>query len=864
MIKKHFYSIIARLAVIFIVMTSIPVFASENPEGTVSGNEQAVSGESVRDETLPETGMRDHAVSSGTADILPADEASSDGEEAAKASEDPPYIEILQVFVYDNKDNPDIVTNMYQNGNVKRYGITPEEDEATRFNQKDFIFPISARESAPKIMFRATPNRDDVEFEFERLNRHNGTVEFTTGRTEENFYVCEYTGIYRIHIYATDGSGHELIYYTYPTGLDKTEPGIYNITFDYVGESKISKTGATVYGGGEVTVNGAEDTGVGLHEKAYMFDYPNGQWQESNVLEARPGAFSIATRDRVGNVRTDYIRIYNIDPFPPVTTFEDCTEQIVNGYCRKAAMKVIADDTTGIPDRYISLNGEEWLEGDTVEISENGTYDVFTRDVFGHVSENSIEVTNIDREGPELSWNIEHIGRGGGYCAKEVLHVLALDRKSGLDDAAYSFDGGMIWSGKDSLEISENGIYEICAKDALGNVSFVSSIEVKDIDNKRPEITDVSETRQNSSGIYAASSRITVSANDDESGLDGDAVFFEETGTWSSDMSLTVKRNGVYPFRVRDRVGNMESSSCEVKNIDPDPPQCEIKGNPESLTMSKITLRLEAKDEISGLKSIYMADAKAGVRKLLKEYPCDSDGGGERKDGIDVEITENGEYIFFLSDMCGNEKKESITVTKIIKPKAPSRPEDPEGGGGKEEGGSGSDPGSGKKPGTGTGGKGNETVIIGTGDEKKEKKKGSTSGIIVKNGSVSEDRASGSDGKDVSTNKVSRGGDGAAGEFEEQEEASGNELTDEYDSSGYSTDIFEGEEEEYFAENEPHELEMLPDPDEIETKEEENSKGGIIAATVVLMILGLSALTVFLLSKKGFIDLSEILGKKEE
>lgn len=832
MIKKHFYSIIAKLTVILIVMTSTPVWAEENPEALVSENEVTVS------EAVAET------------------EAEAAGDET-----EPPFIETLQTFAYGNKDNPELVTNTYQNKYVKSHGVTPEEDANIPLNGKNFVFWPSSREAAPKIMFKAIANRDDVEFEFERLNRKYGNVEFSTGRIKENYYVCEHTGIYRIHIYATDGSGHELIYYTYPEGLDQTNPEIYNITFAYYGQSRTAKDGSTVYEGGRLTVNGAADAGVGLHEKAFMFDYPNGEWQESRSLEARPGTFHLGTRDKVGNVRIDLVTVYNVDPFPPLTTFEDITENPVNGYSKNVSMKVIADDTTGIPDRYISLDGSEWLEGDTIEISENGIYDVYTRDVFGRVSENSVEVTSIDREAPELSWNIEHISRGGGYSAKEVLHVIPFDPKSGLQGAAYSYDRGKTWVEEDSLAISENGTYPVCVRDALGNVSEIREIEVKDIDNKRPRITSVYETRQNISGKYASASKIIVTAEDDESGLHDEAAFFEGRGVWSRDMSILAQKSGVYPFRIRDRVGNMESSSITVQNIDSEPPLCEIKGNPESLTMSKVTLRLEAKDMLSGLKSIYMADAKAGVKKLLKDYPRGGEGAGQSEDSINVEITANGEYLFYLSDMCGNEKKESVTVTKIIKPKKSSKPADsPE----EDEGGAGGGSGGGsvKKPKTGDS-PGNETVIIGTGDGKKEKKTGSTTGITVRNGSISEEKIEKSSEKVLSGNSVTRREDDGTGLFEEEEPA-GNELTDEYDSSGFSTDVFEGEDEDHFAENEPHELEMLPNPDEIETKEAGSSKGGIIAATVVLMVLALSALTVFLLSKKGLIDLSEIFGKKSE
>ena len=843
MIKKQLNSMLAKLAVVFIILSCVPVYAQEVP---VSDNRADTPAVTAPAEETPAPG--DETVSEGETGLpgegsktpAPVEETAGSGERIG--------ITKLEIYIYNDKYNPDRITNMYLNDNADPYGYDPSEDAQVPYPDKRYIAFPDATESAPKIRFVAKSNRENAEFEFERLNRSSGSVEYTTGRIAENYYVCEEIGNYRIHVYATDGSGEERIYYTDAHGLDKNPPRVVKVDFCFVGEVKNDWNGYLQYGDGVVTIRGAEDPESGLPEKPYMIGYPDGEWQASNEFRVRTGSYTVAARDRTGNVWTGSVQVLSIDIDPPITTFAQGDTPSSNGYRRTVSMLVIADDATNIPQDYISLDGQNWLTGDCVEISENGVYEVWTRDVFGHVSQNTIEVTNIDREEPHCSWNIEHVSRGGGFSKEEILHVIAFDEKAGLGEDPYSFDGGNTWVSENSLAISENGIYLLRVRDAVGNESDDTAIEVADIDNKRPQIKGISENRMNTSGIYAGSSVITVEAGDDESGLADEPVYFEENGCWSRDRTLTVSRNGIFGVKVKDRVGNIQSSSIKIENIDPAAPEVKITGNPENLTMSKITLTVSAKDQDSGLKSIYISDARAGKKMLLKEYTCDSDGAGEHEDSADVEITSNSEYLFYVTDMCGNEQRESVTVTKITNPKTPSRPEDP---GDEDEGGGGS--------GGYTGGSRSETVEIGkksaAGTSGKVKNE---TGITVKNSSVSENSRTEALESTVSSNRYSRNNDTGTGVFEEEETGG---LTDAYEGGDFSTDVFESEEEEYFAENSPKELEMIPNPDEIETGSKEGSNAGTIAATVVLMVLALSALTVFLLVKKGLITLPDIFGK---
>ena len=87
---------------------------------------------------------------------------------------------------------------------------------------------------------------------------------------------------------------------------------------------------------------------------------------------------------------------------------------------------------------------------------------------------------------------------------------------------------------------------------------------------------------------------------------------------------------------------------------------------------------------------------------------------------------------------------------------------------------------------------------------------------------------------------------------------SGHEVFEEYEPEDYSTELYESEPREYYTQNEPKQLEAIPNPDEAEVTQT-HSNTAIIAGTVFAMILGLSALTVFLLIKKGIIRKPDFL-----
>ncbi len=130
-----------------------------------------------------------------------------------------------------------------------------------------------------------------------------------------------------------------------------------------------------------------------------------------------------------------------------------------------------------------------------------------------------------------------------------MLTVNATDEETNV--VAYSKD--MIeWQSTNLFTISENGEYSFYVKDAVGNISDVSTVNVEKIDKVAPTISSVSinpNTWTNSDVV------LEVTANDDQSGLAEEAYKMDD-GAWQTSNEFTISDSEEHTFYVRDVLGN--------------------------------------------------------------------------------------------------------------------------------------------------------------------------------------------------------------------------------------------------------------------------------------------------------------------
>jgi len=122
-------------------------------------------------------------------------------------------------------------------------------------------------------------------------------------------------GVFYIRYKIVSGAGTESSISSYKAKTDLTPPTMTNVTGNPTNWVNTDVT---------LTINGASDTGVGLHSTAYSFD-GGSTWQTSvsKAFSENKNGIVVKVRDAVGNIYTypSTINITYIDKIPPTCTF---------------------------------------------------------------------------------------------------------------------------------------------------------------------------------------------------------------------------------------------------------------------------------------------------------------------------------------------------------------------------------------------------------------------------------------------------------------------------------------------------------------------------------------------------------------
>ncbi|MDE5801633.1 MAG: hypothetical protein K2I22_01805 [Lachnospiraceae bacterium] len=107
--------------------------------------------------------------------------------------------------------------------------------------------------------------------------------------------------------------------------------------------------------------------------------------------------------------------------------------------------------------------------GESLFVTENGTYTVNAVNDAGASITASIEISCIDKNAPVI---LSVSGNTQGMTASGIsVSVTAEDGESGLADAPYSVDGGATWTAGSSFWVEEGRIVSLRVRDKAGNTS---------------------------------------------------------------------------------------------------------------------------------------------------------------------------------------------------------------------------------------------------------------------------------------------------------------------------------------------------------------------------------------------------------
>lgn len=307
-----------------------------------------------------------------------------------------------------------------------------------------------------------------------------------------------------------------------------------------------------------------------------------------------------------------------------------------------------------------NAGNEAVLQAD-YQVAANGTYQIDSYDKLGNTcNKTSVTVSCIDREAPVIQ-NL--YPEDTGFVRKTKIIADAKDNGCGLNKTAYSWNGGA-WTAENEREVTQNGVYTVKVRDALGNES-TKSIAITNIDQEAPEITmkvtPKGKITTYRGELWSTEAELSAEAVDLKSGVKeisvldalgrilGQVQSTDENGSETLKLEGVEIKNGSYRIRATDMLGN--SGTTEEKtltHIDREAPLIkDVKQ--EKQEDGTILLTVEAED-----KGIGLAD-----------LPYSIDGGKIWQKEPSFVIAENGNYDIFVRDRLEQTAGEQIGVTEV-------------------------------------------------------------------------------------------------------------------------------------------------------------------------------------------------------
>lgn len=281
------------------------------------------------------------------------------------------------------------------------------------------------------------------------------------------------------------------------------------------------------------------------------------------------------------------------------------------------------------------------------EISKTGIYTVYAKDQAGKTAIKEINIKSIEELDPSQDTVAPEIT---GVTDKAIYNnaVTPVAKDENLDTIELSKDEEIVENYKNNIEISDEGKYELVAKDKAGNTTTVTFT----IDKTAPEIeTDESETDDGYIElVITATDNITTVKKIKIASGSRSADYFKNGGqdleVQESTAKIIIKSNGNYTVYAEDEAGNGGILEIEIT---------EISGNDEDTTPPMIT----------GVE-----DGETYTTEVTPEaYDENLDKVTLEQDGKEVAnykngdaISENGNYKLTATDKAGNFTTVSFTI----------------------------------------------------------------------------------------------------------------------------------------------------------------------------------------------------------
>lgn len=152
---------------------------------------------------------------------------------------------------------------------------------------------------------------------------------------------------------------------------------------------------------------------------------------------------------------------------------------------------------------------------------------------------------------------INSIDKNDNWTNTNQIITINAASKNNIDK--YSFDNGITWQESNVYTANNNTILQVIVKDEYGNMSPIREVYINNIDHTNPTGIIIKE-KSNDNKIT-----LKVIAKDEESGIDG---YSWNEQDYSNEDKLTITKKGTYTVKIKDKAGNIETLSINIKDSD--------------------------------------------------------------------------------------------------------------------------------------------------------------------------------------------------------------------------------------------------------------------------------------------------------
>lgn len=352
------------------------------------------------------------------------------------------------------------------------------------------------------------------------------------------------------------------------------------------------------------------------------------------------GTYRFIAVDESGNETIKDITITNIDKTLP-TVNVNFNNSLTNS---NVEISIEAfDNESGI--RFIKLPGDKIVESTNTSfiVKENGTYIVEVRDHANNIQYVSINIDNIDTEGP----SIVAIPTITEWTNKSYNIKVSASDKNGISKIVLP-DGSILNSKEVIYNVKNNGTYTFEAFDTIGNKSSINVL-VENIDTTKPIINIEKSKLKDDNSID-----LFINATDKESGIK--SIYLNNDSQINLDNPIiNIKSNGIYKILVSDLAGNISEETITISNIidaseiDTEEPKISYSLSNYNITNEDVIINIIATDN-KGIKEIRTPDGNV-LSSSAAVYS----------------VSTNGDYTFEVSDINNNTANITVSIDNIDK-----------------------------------------------------------------------------------------------------------------------------------------------------------------------------------------------------